>query len=59
MSVLYSGLPYKGLGDWGGRIEVRENEVSPEIYKNFNYRFGDLAELMIDLRNRKVAFFQR
>lgn len=60
ITVLYSELPYAGLGDWGGRIEISPNEVSPEVYRDFKdigYRFGDLAELMIDLRNRKVIFF--
>lgn len=60
VTVFYSGLPYSGLGEWGGRIEVSPNEITPEVYKDFKdvgYRFGDLAELMIDLRNRKVVFF--
>jgi len=60
VTVFYSGLPYNGLGDWGGRIEVSPNEIAPEVYRDFKdtrYRFGDLAELMIDLRGRKVVFF--
>ena len=60
VSVLYSGLPYSGLGDWGGRIEVSPNEIAPEVYKDFKsagYRFGDLAELMINLQKRKITFF--
>ncbi len=60
VTVFYSGLPYTGLGDWGGRIEVGPNEIAPEVYRDFKdagYRFGDLAELMIDLRDRKVVFF--
>ena len=60
VTVLYSGLPYAGLGDWGGRIEISPNEVTPEVYRDFKdagYRFGDLAELVIDLRNRKIIFF--
>lgn len=60
VTVFYSGLPYTGLSDWGGRIEVSPNEIAPEVYRDFKdvgYRFGDLAELMIDLRDRKVVFF--
>ena len=60
VTVFYSGLPYAGLNDWGGRIEVSPNEIAPEVYRDFKdtgYRFGDLAELMIDLRDRKVVFF--
>jgi len=60
VTVLYSGLPYAGLGDWGGRIEVSPNEMAPEVYKDFKdkeYKFGDLAELMINLKDREVIFF--
>lgn len=62
VTVFYSGLPYTGLGDWGGRIEISPNECTSEVYRNFKaekYRFGDLTELMIDLKERKVIFFDR
>ena len=57
LTVLYSGMPYSGLGDWGGRLEFQKSQVAPEIYKEFNYRFGDISELVVDLGRREVRFF--
>jgi hypothetical protein len=60
LSILYSGLAFSGFGDFGGRIMINESEElyqTEEVYKNFNYKWGELAEMMIDLDERRIIFF--
>lgn len=56
--VFYSGFPFTGINK-GMRLEVSPNNITPDVYKDFGtqYRLGDLAEFMIDWKNKRVVFF--
>jgi hypothetical protein len=61
LSILYSNLAFRGHGDFGGRIminsETEKGTEKTEVYKNFDYKWGELSEMMIDLDEKKVVFF--